>query len=58
MLDPVLNPWDAAAVKPIVEEAGGCFCAWDGTPTIYGGAGLAMPAALRADVLAALGAMP
>lgn len=56
MLDPLMNPWDAAAVKPIVEEAGGCFCAWDGTATIYGGSALAMPATLRAPVLAALGA--
>jgi histidinol-phosphatase len=54
MLDPLMNPWDAAAVRPIVEEAGGTFCAWDGTPTIYGGSALAMPAALREPVLAAL----
>jgi histidinol phosphatase-like enzyme (inositol monophosphatase family) len=54
MLDPLMNPWDAAAVKPIVEEAGGVFCAWDGTPTIYGGSAMAMPAALREPVLAAL----
>ncbi|MCC6763408.1 MAG: histidinol phosphate phosphatase [Deltaproteobacteria bacterium] len=54
MLDPLMNAWDAAAVKPIVEEAGGCFCAWDGTPTIYGGSALAMPAALRDQVLATL----
>jgi histidinol phosphatase-like enzyme (inositol monophosphatase family) len=55
MLDPLMNPWDAAAVKPIVEEAGGCFCAWDGTPTIYGGSAMAMPAALRDRTLAVLG---
>jgi histidinol-phosphatase len=54
MLDPLLNPWDAAAVKPIIEEAGGAFCAWDGVSTIHGGSGLAMPAALRDEVLAAL----
>jgi histidinol phosphatase-like enzyme (inositol monophosphatase family) len=54
MLDPLMNPWDAAAVQPIIEEAGGTFCAWDGTPTIYGGSGLALPAALRDPVLAAL----
>jgi histidinol phosphatase-like enzyme (inositol monophosphatase family) len=54
MLDPLMNPWDAAAVKPIVEEAGGTFCAWDGTATIYGGSAMAMPAALRAPVLSAL----
>ena len=57
MLDPLMNPWDAAAVKPIIEEAGGTFCAWDGTPTIYGGSALAMPAALRDPVLRALGGM-
>ncbi len=56
MLDPLMNPWDAAAVMPIIEEAGGTFCAWDGSATIYGGSALAMPAALRAPVLAALGA--
>jgi histidinol phosphatase-like enzyme (inositol monophosphatase family) len=54
MLDPLMNPWDAGAVKPIIEEAGGIFCAWDGTPTIYGGSGLAMPVALRNPVLGAL----
>jgi len=54
MLDPLMNAWDAAAVKPIIEEAGGTFCAWDGAPTIYGGSALAMPAALRDDVLATL----
>jgi histidinol phosphatase-like enzyme (inositol monophosphatase family) len=54
MLDPLMNAWDAAAVKPIIEEAGGAFCAWDGAPTIYGGSALAMPAALRNDVLATL----
>jgi histidinol phosphatase-like enzyme (inositol monophosphatase family) len=54
MLDPLMNAWDAAAVKPIIEEAGGTFCAWDGTPSIYGGSALAMPAALRAPVLDAL----
>ena len=54
MLDPLMNAWDAAAVKPIIEEAGGTFCAWDGTATIYGGSALAMPAALRDVVLATL----
>lgn len=51
MVDPQLNPWDSAAIVPIVEEAGGIFCAWDGTPTIYGGSGVAMPRALRDAVL-------
>lgn len=37
MLDPVMNVWDCAALLPIVEEAGGRFTDWNGTPTIHGG---------------------
>jgi histidinol-phosphatase len=36
MIDPAVSPWDVAAIKPIIEEAGGIFCDWDGRPTIYG----------------------
>lgn len=28
-----VSPWDVAALRPIVEEAGGRFTDWDGTPT-------------------------
>lgn len=54
MVDPVLCPWDAAAVAPIVEEAGGRFLTWEGEPTIRGGSGVAAPAALIDQVLDAL----
>ncbi len=54
MLDPFMNSWDAAAVKPIIEEAGGVFCAWDGQATIYAGSALATTAGLRDEVLATL----
>ncbi len=37
MVDPILNIWDAAAVQPIIEEAGGAFTDWQGQPTIYSG---------------------
>ncbi len=37
MVDPILNIWDAAAVKPIVEEAGGRFVDWEGNPKIDSG---------------------
>ena len=40
MLDPVMNPWDCAALLPIVEEAGGTFTDWSGTRTIYGGSAI------------------
>ncbi len=41
MLDPVVSPWDVAAIKPIIEEAGGVFTDFEGNPTIYGKTGLA-----------------
>lgn len=34
-VDPHMNPWDCAALKPILEEAGGTFTDYAGTPTIY-----------------------
>jgi histidinol-phosphatase len=52
MLDPVMNVWDAAAVQPIVLEAGGTFTDWQGRPTIYGGDGIATNGKLLAEVLA------
>jgi histidinol-phosphatase len=39
MLDPLLNIWDCAAIQPILEEAGGTFTDWNGTPTHTGGNG-------------------
>jgi len=41
MVDPLLNPWDAAAVMPVVVEAGGRFTDWEGRPRIDSGDGLA-----------------
>jgi histidinol-phosphatase len=54
MVDPLLNPWDSAAVVPIVEEAGGVFFTWEGEATIYGGSGIATSSGLRESVLAIL----
>lgn len=51
MADPSLNPWDAAALVPILTEAGGCFVDWTGTTTIYGGNGLSVVPALKQEVL-------
>ncbi len=51
MVDPLMNPWDAAAIVPIVEEAGGAFVDWRGEPTIYSGNGISVNAALRETVL-------
>jgi histidinol phosphatase-like enzyme (inositol monophosphatase family) len=37
MIDPILNVWDAAAVQPIIEEAGGRFSDWLGESRIDSG---------------------
>ena len=52
MVDPVMNVWDAAAVQPILEEAGGTFTDWRGDPTIHGGEGIATCGRLLDEVLA------
>ena len=51
MVDTAMNPWDAAALLPIVEEAGGHFLDWKGQPTIHGGNGVSVNAAIRNEVL-------
>lgn len=47
MLDPLLNPWDAAALVPILREAGGQFFDWTGTDTIHGGNGISTNGQLK-----------
>ena len=37
MLDPIMSEWDACALLPILEEAGGRFSDWRGIRTIRGG---------------------
>jgi histidinol phosphatase-like enzyme (inositol monophosphatase family) len=51
MVDPAMNPWDAAALVPIMEEAGGCFMDWKGNTSIHSGNGVSVNADLREDVL-------
>lgn len=41
MCDPELSPWDAAALQPIIVEAGGIFTDWSGRPTAFGGSAIA-----------------
>ena len=41
MVELDLKPWDMAAVKIIIEEAGGRFTDFSGTPTIYAGTAIA-----------------
>ncbi|HEX3727678.1 MAG TPA: histidinol-phosphatase [Pirellulales bacterium] len=51
MIDPLMHVWDAAAVQPIVVEAGGSFTDWQGRPTIHGGEGIATNGRVLNDVL-------
>ena len=40
MIDPELHLWDAAAVYPIITEAGGKFTAWNGQSSVSEGDGI------------------
>jgi histidinol phosphatase-like enzyme (inositol monophosphatase family) len=55
MLDPVMKPWDCAALVPILQEAGGSFTDWSGRPTIDGGNGLATNGHLLSEALRVIG---
>ncbi len=54
MIDDVLSPWDAAALMPIIEEAGGVFTDWSGQRTCFGGSAIGTNRALDAQVRGAL----
>jgi fructose-1,6-bisphosphatase/inositol monophosphatase family enzyme len=58
MCDPILSPWDAAALQPIVREAGGVFTDWDGRDTAFGGSAVATNAALAHEARALLTGSP
>ena len=46
MVDPIINPWDAACFLPIIEEAGGVFTSLSGERTAFGGHAIATNSAL------------
>jgi histidinol phosphatase-like enzyme (inositol monophosphatase family) len=54
MVDPKMNVWDCAALQPILEEAGGTFTDWSGTPTIDAGESVATNGRVLDEVLAIL----
>ena len=57
-IDPILKIWDAAAVQPIIEEAGGRFSDWNGQPKIDSGDSLATNGLLHDEVLRILATAP
>jgi histidinol phosphatase-like enzyme (inositol monophosphatase family) len=55
MFDPVMSIWDAAALRPIIEEAGGVFTDWNGAVTHAGGSAVATNAGLARGIRELLG---
>lgn len=58
MIDPVANPWDLAAVQPVVEEAGGKFTSWTGEATVFGGDGVGSNSLVHQQALELLAQKP
>jgi histidinol-phosphatase len=54
MVEHGVNPWDVAAMKAIVEEAGGRFTDWDDNPTIQRPDVIASNGKVHAETLAIL----
>lgn len=52
MIDPELSLWDAAALQPIIQEAGGTFTDWQGEPTVHTGDAVASNGKVHPEVLA------
>ncbi len=51
MVDPRMHVWDAAALQPILEEAGGTFTDWQGEASIYTGNAVATNGKVADEVL-------
>lgn len=52
MIDAEMSLWDAACLKPILEEAGGTFTSWQGEATVHSGDGVATNGRILEQVLA------
>jgi histidinol phosphatase-like enzyme (inositol monophosphatase family) len=50
MVDPRMAVWDCAALRPVIEEAGGVFTDMSGRPTHRGGSAISTNAALAGQV--------
>jgi histidinol phosphatase-like enzyme (inositol monophosphatase family) len=50
-LDPIMSVWDAAALQPILQEAGGTFTNWQGEPGVEHGEGLGTNGQVLDEVL-------
>jgi histidinol phosphatase-like enzyme (inositol monophosphatase family) len=52
MIDPELDLWDLAALQPVIEEAGGTFCDWQGRATVHSRDAIATNGLVTEEVLA------
>jgi histidinol-phosphatase len=51
MIDPEVNLWDAAALQPVIEGAGGHYSDWQGRPSVHTGNAVATNPRLAGLVL-------
>jgi histidinol-phosphatase len=51
MIDPIMNIWDIAPLKPIISEAGGAFTDLDGNPNPLGSSALACNPILHKQII-------
>jgi len=58
MVELDVKPWDLAAIKIVIEEAGGRFTDFTGAPTIYGGSAIASNGLVHDEVLRTLSPKP
>jgi fructose-1,6-bisphosphatase/inositol monophosphatase family enzyme len=58
MIDPFMNVWDAAALLPILQEAGGRFTDWQGVACIDGGDSIGSNGHLHDEVVAVFQGCP
>ena len=50
-VDPAMHVWDHAAIKPIIEEAGGVFTDLEGNTTIYGESAVSINGCLHHQIM-------
>lgn len=51
MIDAILNIWDAAALLPIITEAGGVYCDVKGVSTIHSGNAISTNHSLKTEII-------
>jgi histidinol phosphatase-like enzyme (inositol monophosphatase family) len=55
MIDPIMQPWDIAAVKPVITEAGGVFSDFEGNTRGVGRSAIAGTPSVHRELLELLG---